>query len=186
MTIRSGAGLIRLPDNRGCVLADLWAAYPGQVRGRVLDASGTAVPNLTVELISADTWDYAGFRLRGVTDASGRYAMSGVQPGSYVVAVAVGYSESQPEAEPRYLFAGGTTTKNDARRVEVAGGARRAAGDLILSKPVRVAQLVASLFMRTAGRQHESKSARRPLSTAHTSHGRRSGQTRAEPFHSRS
>jgi hypothetical protein len=141
LTMPHGARVIELPDNRGCVEANLWADYPGRVTGRVVDDSGTAVPNLTVELIAADTWDVPGSRLRGVTDLSGRYSISGVVPGSYVVGVVAGSKREPDGFDPQYLFAGGAITKTRARRVEVRGGRERAVGDLTLPRGVRIVQI---------------------------------------------
>jgi hypothetical protein len=132
---------IDLPDNRGCVVANLRAKYPGHVSGRVVTPSGAPVRNLTVELISVDGFDFASSRLRGFTDEGGRFTVSGVESGSYVAGIAIGHDQTRDGIEPRYLFAGGTTTKGAALRLQVDGGSQRAVGDLVLPQTVRVAQV---------------------------------------------
>jgi hypothetical protein len=145
MTIRFGSGGVELPDNRACLLADLLAEYPGRVIGRVLDSSGNPLPHLTVEMVSAEAWDFAPYRLRGVTDGSGYYAISGVEPGSYVPGVVVGSTIGANGPEPLYLFGGSTTTKSVARRLEIRGGSRRTAGDLIVPETTRIAQITGTV-----------------------------------------
>jgi hypothetical protein len=141
MTIHPRALDVELPDSRGCVVANLYANYPGQLAGRVRRASGEAVPNLTVELIDGEHWDYAPSRKRGITDASGRYSITGIRPGSYMPAVVIGYAANDVDVMPRYQFADGHTVKDAARRETVAGGTERAATDLILPDSVRVNQV---------------------------------------------
>ena len=132
MTDPGGERRVELVDSRGCARADVRADYPGQVVGRVVDASGTPIPNLTVELTTTDVYEFPPYQLRAVTDAVGRYTIAGVEPGGYAPGVVIGRTDAGSGPEPLYLFSGGTTTKTAARRLDIEGGSQRNAGDLIV------------------------------------------------------
>lgn len=151
MTMSPGEERIELPDSRACANADLWADYPGHVRGRVLDDLGNPVPHVTVELTDAIRWDYPPFRLRGVTDRSGRYVISGVEPGTYAPGVVIGSRTTNIETEPVFAFVGRTTMKSAARRVDLEGGTRQVADDLVLPSTTRVRH-VSGTVVRADGR----------------------------------
>jgi hypothetical protein len=79
-----GADLIgmNLPTPAGSMVSDGIASQSlaaGQIAGRVTDATGSVVAGATV------TVEVAGRRLSAVSDATGRYAISGVPSGALVV-----------------------------------------------------------------------------------------------------
>jgi len=150
MTFPSDHYLVALLDGRGCASADLVADYPGRLSGRAVTSSGQPIPNATVELIRVDGFDWVGYRLRGFTDARGRYSVSGLEPGSYTAAVTIGLVRTGTGVEPQYLFAGNTTAKAAAQRVQVKRGSSQTI-DLALPASVRLAQ-VRGLVVRADGR----------------------------------
>ena len=145
MTMPGGAREVELSDGRGCARADLGVEYPGGIAGRVVDAVGRPIPHLSVELIRADAYDFPSSRLRAVTDTAGRYAITGVEPGRYAPAVAIGRTDTGNGPEPLYLFSGGSTTKTSARPATVRGGVQRNAGDLVVSRSTRIVQVTGTV-----------------------------------------
>ena len=72
-------------------------ALPAQttsaVEGRVVDAAGRPLRDLTVEIFAAEGGQPVGAALQaGVTDAQGTWAFSGLTPGEYVVQAVSGAS----------------------------------------------------------------------------------------------
>lgn len=63
------------------------------VEGRVVNAAGRPLRDLTVEIFAAEGGQPVGSALQaGVTDAQGNWAFSGLTPGEYVVQAANGVS----------------------------------------------------------------------------------------------
>ena len=145
MTMAGGDRVVELSDGRGCARADVGVDYPGGIAGRVVDEIGRPIANLTVELASADAWDFPPFRLRAVTDSAGRYAITGVEPGRYAPAVVIGRTDTGNGPEPLYLFSGGSTTKTSARPITVRGGVQRNAEDLVVSRTTPVVQVTGTV-----------------------------------------
>jgi len=56
-------------------------ASDGNITGAVLDATGAAVPNVTVQLLNADT----GVKLNTKTDTNGTYRLGNVPIGRYTL-----------------------------------------------------------------------------------------------------
>ena len=147
---------VELFDSRGCAVADVTADYPGRISGRVTTAAGAPAPHVTVELLHPEMPDFAdaSYRPRAITDADGRYTMSSVVPGAYVLAVAVAYGDFDREhsgIEARFIFAGGKRSKYDAPRVRVDGGTTRDSGTLVLPDGVQIVQ-VSGVAVRADGR----------------------------------
>ena len=72
-------------------------SFTAAVRGTVKDPSGSSVPNATVIITDADR----GTSQTTVADEAGRFAISALPPGNYVLAVeAVGSSSSRAAGSP--------------------------------------------------------------------------------------
>ena len=73
------------------VSSTLPAQTTGAVAGRLVDAAGEALGEVTVELLAAEAGQAVGSALQtGVTDALGSWAFSGVTPGEYVIQAVLG------------------------------------------------------------------------------------------------
>jgi hypothetical protein len=141
MSLMFQDNFVELLDPRGCAVGDLHAEFHGAVAGRVVSASGRPIPNITVEIIGRPGANSVGGRQRAVTDARGRYEVSGLGPGDYWPAIAIGWTRDASGIVPHYLFNSAATTSDAAAAIRVEGGSRRAAGDIILPKTFRVAQV---------------------------------------------
>jgi hypothetical protein len=141
MSLIGGESFVELLDPRGCAVGDLHAEYPGAVAGRVVSASGTPIPNITVEMINSPGADYVGYRKRAVTDALGRYEIPGLEPGKYRPAITIGWARDPSGVVPQYLFERGVMDASAAAALPIEGGSRRAAGDIILPNTFRVSQV---------------------------------------------
>lgn len=64
-----------------CLASNAWGQSTGQVRGRVTDETGGALPGVTVDVRST-----TGAPMETVTNASGEYAFEYVSPGRYQLA----------------------------------------------------------------------------------------------------
>lgn len=64
-------------------VAYLWAAPVGSVKGTITDATGSIVPNASVELQNAST----NLSLKTTTNTSGFYQFLNLQPGTYSLTV---------------------------------------------------------------------------------------------------
>src|SRR5579883_543001 len=86
--------LIRVLVALGMVVSSSagWAqAISGDLVGTVVDASGAAVPNATVDAINTGT----GVKSTGQSNAAGQYRISNLLAGTYRVTVsATGFSQS--------------------------------------------------------------------------------------------
>jgi Carboxypeptidase regulatory-like domain len=137
-----------VPDTRACVVADFYGEYPGTIRGRVVSASGAPIANVPVDILGEDGRAYS--HPRGFTDAQGRYQVSGLTPGSYRPAFAIGWRQGPDRIEPKYVFQGGaiSTTSAPAR---VEGGSLVTQPDIIVPKTIRIEQ-VSGLIVHEDGR----------------------------------
>ena len=91
-----------------CVLAAPWAAaaQDGGITGTVTDNTGGVLPGVTVEAAGGGL----SVPLPAVTDGDGRYALTGLPPGGYVVTFTLaGFERLEREVE---LAAGVTATVN--------------------------------------------------------------------------
>ncbi|HEX6537144.1 MAG TPA: TonB-dependent receptor [Gemmatimonadaceae bacterium] len=97
----AGAALLLLPS--------LLAAQDGAIRGQITDSAGAPVPNVAVIV--------EGTGLRAGSDDAGRYLVTRVPPGSYIVRVRrLGYAA--PSA--RVTVRGGEEARQDFRLAQVA------------------------------------------------------------------
>lgn len=137
MSLRGPDPIVTLLDGRGCATVGFFPDYPATVSGVVVDATGAPVPHVTVEMVEAEqNYDYAPHRVRGLTSASGRFTIPGVEPGLYAAAVLIGRDNG-----PRYWFTGDTTTRSRAQTFDVDGGAIQDVGKITLPADVKMVQL---------------------------------------------
>jgi hypothetical protein len=150
MSFRSDHMLVELLDDRGCAEADLWAEHPATITGRVVTAGGAPIPNVTVEMLQDR--QPAGSRLRGITDRQGRYEVAGLEPGSYVPAVASAWVRTDHRAvESRFLFPGGATLIDGVQPIKIEGGGNQSVADIVVPDAVRIAQ-VSGVVVHANGR----------------------------------
>jgi 5-hydroxyisourate hydrolase-like protein (transthyretin family) len=138
----STSAAIELRDPRACGDVELRLAPDGRVAGRVVDSRGRPVAGLTIEL---STINLARTRL-AVTNRDGRYELTRLPAGRFVVGVATGAPGRSGEA-PR-VFLPGVSTAALAARFIVGEGERLEAPELRL--PLSVKYVAISGFVLDA------------------------------------
>ena len=121
---------VTLPD-KGCAESGFRVAYDGQIAGRVVDADGRAVADLSLELqqMKGGRAEAVG---RAKTDGSGSYEFTRVSPGGYFVAVrGAGWLTEEGASTVYYPHA---TEINVAQAVELGASAKRESVDFLLAK----------------------------------------------------
>src|SRR5215510_11917759 len=74
--------------DRGCVARDFYVQANGQISGRVFDEKGNLLPNIKVDIISAeDAQDVSPTGKWRFTDSEGRYKIDWIPPGAYYLGV---------------------------------------------------------------------------------------------------
>jgi hypothetical protein len=117
--------IVELRDPRSCVEVVATLFDNGQVAGRVVDSSAQPVAGLTIELSTAN----GAHSKRAITDREGRYAISQVPPGRFVVGINTGPLRRDLRRQPRVYYPG-AVGRASAVHITVAGGERVTLGDL--------------------------------------------------------
>ncbi|HEY7500068.1 MAG TPA: carboxypeptidase regulatory-like domain-containing protein [Vicinamibacterales bacterium] len=117
------SSIVELGDARGC--ADVSATFYSNavVAGRVVDASARPVPGLTIEIATASLSQ----RRKTITDRDGRYEITRLPAGRFVVGVNTGL---QKNAAPVKVFHPGVDKIASATRVALGQGQRVTLDDL--------------------------------------------------------
>ena len=127
-------GTIELKDARACADASAEVFADGRVVGRVVDASGRAIPGLTVDLTlpaGLDDGSPGPERLHALTDARGRFEIARVPPGRFVLGVNTRRDGEGRLIEPRF-FHPGVEALAAATRVTLTAGQRVTLSDFVL------------------------------------------------------
>jgi hypothetical protein len=139
---------VRVQDARGCASVDVTVQANGRIAGRVVDAEGVPVPNLTIEAQSvrpaARRFPYTPESARAITNAAGEYELSALHPGSYTVGIYAGWRVSDRNPDERPAFAGGRDTKV-AAPVAVPAGVRIQIDDFTLPPALAIAQVIGTV-----------------------------------------
>lgn len=97
---------ITLSPGDVCADVTLTARSTSRISGTVVDAAGTAMAGVRVEIYP---WPYdqwaGGIVLAATTDAAGRYAIDGIAPGTYAGGAGVPYPSEQNPVAPALLRA---------------------------------------------------------------------------------
>jgi protocatechuate 3,4-dioxygenase beta subunit len=129
---------VELADTRGCAELKLAVIPDGRVRGRVLDAARRPLAGVTIDLTPrAGLQSTIAERLRTTTGRDGRYELSGVPPGTFVVGI---NTRQEPDGVPRVLHPGVVDPGSAAAAVVPAGG-HVDLGDLVIPDSVGIAQV---------------------------------------------
>jgi hypothetical protein len=120
-----GAPPIELRDRRACADVTITVLDNGRVSGRVVDSSGRAVAGLTVALATSRGMQ----QLRTVTDRDGRYELTGVPPGRFLLGIP-GMSSGGSVAPPLRIFYPGVDKAGGASTLAVGAGQLVALDDL--------------------------------------------------------
>lgn len=136
-------GLTKLQDARGCAAIDVYVLDDGHVRGRVIDADGKPVPNLTVELGQRRRQGQIEFvNLDERTDADGRYEFSRLQPGDYFLGINPPSGSRPPRIDMGTpVFFPGVTTVDRAETISLAARATVDVPDLVVPESVHIVQV---------------------------------------------
>ena len=105
------------PDPRACAGVDVVLYDDGHVRGRVVDAKGRAVAGLTLELTAVA----GGGSRRTVTDRDGRYALTKIPAGRFMLSVP---GDPSRKSETRLYFPAAADA-GASSRITVAAGERK-------------------------------------------------------------
>jgi hypothetical protein len=124
-------------DAAGCAEVSVTVRYDGRVSGRIVDNSGRPVPGVTIELTVPAGLDQTlgPERIRVLSDRSGRYELTHVPAGTFVVGINTHRNRDGGLTQPR-VFHPGVEALRDATRVSVSGGERVQLRDLILPRSV--------------------------------------------------
>lgn len=121
--------VVDVTDDRACGEARVYLRWNGTVTGRVVTPAGAPVPFFVVELATAAELESLSFvpLLRARTDSDGRFEVSRVPPGTFHIGLDTAHVRGSAASAILLSREGGAGLK-----VEVSGGARIAAGDLVL------------------------------------------------------
>ncbi len=135
--------VVDLRDARGCADASVTLYSNGVLSGRVIDASGRPVPGLTVEIAQTTLRE----RKRVITDRDGRYVLTRLPSGRFLVGINTVPSHGNGTRQPR-VFHPGVEAIVSASRVAIAEGQRVMLDDLRI--PSHIAYVPVSGFVRDA------------------------------------
>ena len=129
------SSLVTLGDQRSCAHVVQTLHDNGQVKGRVIDASGRPIAGLTIELDTAsslsmtpDSWRRRGGGQRAVTDRGGRYTLGRIPAGRFVLSLPPAPARANSGGSLR-VFYPGAELPSAAARVTLAAGERRDLAD---------------------------------------------------------
>jgi hypothetical protein len=122
-----------ITDARACRVQDFFLRFNGRISGVLMDAGGMPARGARVELAPADTPDrpISGEPSRAVTDAGGRFELSAIQPGRYIIGVGVTPDVNETTAYPRTWY---SDDAHNGRPVEIEIGK----GNLVQLEPWRL------------------------------------------------
>jgi hypothetical protein len=114
-----------IKDTRECRVEDFYLRYDARITGTIVDRSGRPAPSVRVELALVGRSPYfaSAYPPRPKTDDHGRFELSDVQPGRYVLAVGLTYGMDDQVASPTNWYAG-TSDAAKAQEIEIVPGAR--------------------------------------------------------------
>jgi len=145
----SAGGHVDLKDPRGCAVADLVLHPDGRVAGRVTDPAGTPIRGLTVDLTIGEEQDgeprTAAARLQAVTDDDGRYEVSGVPPGRFILGI-----NTRPglwEADLRAFYPG-VSSQDEAAPVTVTPGGHVVLDDFVVPPAITFIEIAGVILDR--------------------------------------
>ena len=116
--LEASPAAVALRDAKACAQIDVRLSYDGRLAGRVIDSSGRAIAGLTVDVLTSNLAQ----KKVALTDRDGRFELTRMPPGKFVVGVA---SAAQTKsAKPARIYFPGQTTSTAATRVTIAEGAR--------------------------------------------------------------
>lgn len=129
-------------DGRACAVAQANVHPDGRVSGRILDASGNPVRGLTVDLTIPHMPDSGATGnnpewLRAVTDDDGRYELTGVPPGRFVVGIRAGRDPGHRLRAHHPVV----TKQSEAATFSVPAGGRVALGDFVLPASLQLLKI---------------------------------------------
>ena len=129
--IESRPTAVELRDAKACAQIEVRLAYDGRLAGRVIDSSGRAIAGLTVDVLTSNLaqWKVA------VTDRDGRFELTRIPPGRFVVGVASAVHTAS--AKPARMYFPGQIDATAATRVTIAEGARVQLPDFRLPDSVK-------------------------------------------------
>lgn len=91
---------------RGCAQLDFYTHSDARLNGRVLDAEGRPLPEVKVDLISADGPEISLRGMHVLTDGEGRYELKAVPPGRYLLGLNLSSAPGERVPYPRTYYPG--------------------------------------------------------------------------------
>jgi len=129
--VESAPAAVELRDAKACAQVDVRLSYDGRLAGRVIDASGRAIAGLTVDVLTPNLAQ----RRVALTDRGGRFELTRMPPGTFVVGVVSSAQTKTPK--PARMYFPGQVNAAAATRVAIAEGARVQLPDFRLPATIR-------------------------------------------------
>jgi Carboxypeptidase regulatory-like domain len=128
-------GGFELRDPRACHVRDFGLQYDGHVTGTLVDGSRRPVSGLAVDIAPADRPDDRLLDARSTSDAFGRFELTDVPPGRYIVGIGLDPGFDPPTLYARTLYAD-PEAPGKSRSLEIGAGERLDIGELRVSEPL--------------------------------------------------
>jgi hypothetical protein len=129
--IEASPASVELRDAKACAQIDVRLSFDGRLAGRVIDSAGRAIAGLTVDVLTPNLAQ----RRVALTDRDGRFEVTRMPPGKFVVGVAS--AAHTASAKTARVYFPGQVTAAAATRVTIAEGARVQLPDFRLPASIR-------------------------------------------------
>jgi hypothetical protein len=134
MTVDYASQVAVLPDAHACYHASFPIRHSTAVTGRIVDADGKPASRRRVEAADAATWQRDPMSpINTYTNSDGRFELTGLAPGAYVVGLNLRDTPADTEPQGRVMY---PSAGSDPEPIRLAPGEQLALGTLQLGPPL--------------------------------------------------